>query len=428
MKRLFKIDYLSRVEGETGITAEIRDGEVTVRAGVFEAPRFFESFLRGRHYSDIADFTARICGICPVAYQMSAIHAIERIFGIEVEEPIRELRRLLYCGEWIESHALHIYLLHGPDFYGAESAWSKKDYLPIVKRGLALKKRGNRILALLGGRPIHPVSVKVGGFSKLPEKKSLLSILPDLEYACKESLREVEWATRLPFQDHTMDMECVSLCDSREYPMNQGNVISNRGINTPMAGFLSMIRESQVRHSSALHSKIRKDGFESPYLVGPISRVNLNAEKLPEEITTTMKKCGIALPITNMRMGIIARSIELSYALHEAMRIIRTYEAPSEPSARFEPREGEATWITEAPRGILIHRYELDHEGYVNDCTLIPPTSQNLAQVEVDLRDFIQNHIGKPLEFLKKESEKIVRSYDPCISCSVHVVVIKRDL
>jgi coenzyme F420-reducing hydrogenase alpha subunit len=425
MKRLFKVDYLSRVEGETGITAEILDGEVTVRAGVFEAPRFFESFLRGRHYTDIADFTARICGICPVAYQMSAVHAIESIFGIEVEEPIRALRRLLYCGEWIESHALHIYLLHGPDFYGAESAWSKREYLPIAKRGLSFKKLGNRILNLLGGRPIHPVSVKVGGFSRLPEKKSLLSILPDIEDSYEESLREIERTAHLPFHDHTMDMECVSLCATAEYPMNHGNIISNRGINTPMAGFFAMVRESQVGHSTALHSKIRKDGRESPYLVGPISRVNLNAEKLPAEITTTMKKCGISLPITNIRMGIITRSIELSYALHEAMNIIEEYEAPLMSCADFKPRAGEAAWITEAPRGILIHRYELDDAGYVKNCALIPPTSQNLAQMEIDVRDFIQNHIDEPVEFLKEESKKIVRSYDPCISCSVHLVVLE---
>ncbi len=172
MKRLFRIGDLSRVEGEMGITAEIRDGQVTVRAGVFEAPRFFEALLRGRPYSDVADFTARICGICPVAYQMSAVHAIETIFGVEVEEPIRMLRRLLYCGEWIESHALHIYLLQGPDFYGAESAWSKREYLPIAQRGLSFKKLGNRILTILGGRPIHPLSVKVGGFYKVPDKKN----------------------------------------------------------------------------------------------------------------------------------------------------------------------------------------------------------------------------------------------------------------
>ncbi len=427
MKRLFKIDCLSRVEGETGITAEIRDGEVAVRAGVFEAPRFFESFLRGRHYSEVADFTARVCGICPVAYQMSAVHAFERIFGIEVEEPIRELRRLLYCGEWIESHALHIYLLQGPDFSGAESAWSKREYLPIAKRGLSFKKLGNRILTLLGGRPIHPVSAKVGGFSKLPQKQELLSLLPVLQQAYEESLTEIARVVCLPFEDNLMYMECISLSDPREYPMNYGNVISNGGVDTSMAGFLSMVRESQVEHSTALHSAMRKDGSESPYLVGPISRVNLNAEKLPAEITTTMKKCGISLPIMNTRMGIIARSIELSYTFSEAIRVIQEYEAPSRSCADFEHRAGEAAWITEAPRGMLMHRYELDHGGYVKDCTLIPPTSQNLALMERELRDFIQCHMDKPVEFLKKESEKIVRSYDPCISCSVHLVVLEGD-
>ena len=424
MKRLFSIDYLSRVEGETGITAEIRDGKVTVRASVFEAPRFFESFLRGRSYSDVADFTARICGICPVAYQMSAVHAIERIFGIEVEEPIRELRRLLYCGEWIESHALHIYLLQGPDLYGAESAWSKKEYLPVAKRGLSFKKLGNRILTLLGGRPIHPVSVRVGGFSKLPEKKSLLSILPDLEDAYEESLREIERVAALPFQENHMDTECVSLSDPQAYPMNHGKVISTRGIDTSMAAFLVMVKESQVGHSTALHSAIRREGRESPYLVGPISRINLTHERLSEEVRAKMKECGISLPITNIRMGIVARSIELSYALHEAMRIIRTYDESAGPSIDFEPRAGEATWITEAPRGMLIHRYELDDRGYVKSCTLIPPTSQNLGQMERDLYDFIQSHIEMPTDFLKREGEKIVRSYDPCISCSVHVMVL----
>lgn len=424
MKRLFKIDYLSRVEGETGITAEIRNGVVTVRARVFEAPRFFESFLRGRHYSDVADFTARICGICPVAYQMSAVHAIEKVFGVEVEEPIRELRRLLYCGEWIESHALHIYLLQGPDFYGAESAWSKREYLPIAKRGLSFKKLGNRILSLLGGRPIHPVSVKVGGFSKLPEKQVLLSILPDLKRAYEESLGEIERAARLLFEENHTNVECVSLCDPREYPMNHGSAVSNKGINTSMSGFLDVVRETQVEHSTALHSEIRKAGCESPYLVGPISRVNLNNERLPAEITAKMEECGISLPITNTRMGIVARSIELSYAFHEATRIIQAYEAPSMPSVAFNPREGEAAWITEAPRGMLIHWYELDDSGYVKNCTLIPPTSQNLGQIERDLRDFIQSHIDKPVNFIKNESEKIVRGYDPCISCSVHLVVL----
>ncbi len=423
MKRLFGIDYLSRVEGETGITVEILDGKVAVRAKVFEAPRFFEAFLRGRHFSDVADFTARICGICPVAYQMSAVHAVERIFGIEVDGPIRELRRLLYCGEWIESHALHIYLLQGPDFYRAESAWSKREYAPIAKSGLFFKGLGNRIITVLGGRPIHPVSMKVGGFCGLPEKKTLLSLIPDLREAYEKSLKEIERVAGLPFTGNRMDLECVSLYGRQEYPLNHGNVISNKGIDTSMEGFLALIKESQVEHSTALHSTISKEGPGSPYLVGPLSRINLNHERLPSEIRATMKNSGISLPLMNTRLGIVARSVELSYALHEAIRIIEAYEAPSRPALDFEPRAGEAVWITEAPRGMLIHRYELDEEGAVKNCALIPPTSQNLGQLERDLRDFIESHIDLPVDFLKKESEKIVRSYDPCISCSVHLVV-----
>jgi coenzyme F420-reducing hydrogenase alpha subunit len=425
VKRLFKVDYLSRVEGEIGITAEIRDGEVTVRAGVFEAPRFFESFLRGRPYTDVADFTARICGICPVAYQMSAVHAIEMIFNVEVEEPIRELRRLLYCGEWIESHALHIYFLQGPDFYGTESAWSKKEYLSLAKRGLSFKKLGNRILTMLGGRPIHPLSVKVGGFYKVPDKKTLTALLGELETAYDESLKSIRWTVRLPFNDNACDREYLSLRHPGEYPMNHGHICSNKGLDATMGEFLDQIREYQMDYSTALHAGIKEQEALHPYLVGPVARVNLNQDRLPQEIGNTMKECGIQLPITNSQRGIIARSIELAYAFDEAMRIIKAYEMPDRPSVDFEPGAGEATWITEAPRGILIHRYELDSGGYVKSCQLIPPTSQNLAQMERDLHDFLQNNINKPADFLKKESEKIVRSYDPCISCAVHLVELR---
>jgi coenzyme F420-reducing hydrogenase alpha subunit len=425
VKRLFKVDYLSRVEGETGVTAEIRDGKVAVRMKVFEAPRFFEALLRGRPYSDVADFTARICGICPVAYQMSAVHAVERIFGVEVEGPVRELRRLLYCGEWIESHALHIYFLQGPDFYGAESVWSKREYLPIAGRGLSFQRLGNRILTILGGRPIHPVSVKVGGFYKVPDKKTLAALLPELEAAHDESLKSMPWAARLPFNDKTREREYVSLRHPGEYPMNHGRVCSNKGLDAAMDEFPGRIREYQVNHSTALRAGMQERDDLHSYLVGPLARVNLNHDRLPQEIRTSMKECGIQLPVANTHRGIIARSVELAYAFGEAIRIIKAYEPPDRPSVDFEPRAGEATWITEAPRGMLIHRYELDNEGRVKRCTLTPPTSQNLAEMERDLSDFIQSHIDSPTEFLKKESEKIVRSFDPCISCAVHLVDLR---
>ncbi|GAB4422739.1 MAG: nickel-dependent hydrogenase large subunit [Thermodesulfovibrionales bacterium] len=424
VKRVIKVDYIPRVEGEGGIVIEIKDGAVLrLHMKVFEAPRFFESFLRGRPYSDAVDFTARICGICPVAYQMSSVHAIENIFGIEVDRPIRELRRLFYCGEWIESHALHVYLLQGPDFYGIESAWADKKYVTVAMRGLNLKKIGNQIITIIGGRAIHPISVRVGGFYRIPDKRQLTSILPELERAYGESLNGIKWASNLQFKDNPVDMEFVSLMHPDEYPMNEGRVVSNRGLDKTMDGFLECIQEYQVEYSTALHSGIKRDSSISPYIVGPISRLNLNHKKLPAEIKDIIRESGVTLPIRDTEMGIIARSIEIAYALYEAIRIIKDYEMPDRAFTDFEPKAGAATWITEAPRGILIHRYELSDKGDILDCKLIPPTSQNLGHIEKDLLHFIENNIGKPSDFLKKGSEKIVRGYDPCISCSVHLLM-----
>jgi sulfhydrogenase subunit alpha len=427
LRKLIKTDYLARVEGEGGIVIEITDNAVSkVHMRIFEAPRFFEAFLRGRPYQDVIDFTARICGICPVAYQMSSVHAIEKIFGVTVSPPVRELRRLMYCGEWIESHALHVYLLQGPDFYGLESAWAGKEYLEIAKRGLAFKKLGNEILTILGGRSVHPVSVRTGGFFRVPDRKSLSSLLPELEKAYAESLQEIRWAASLDFGDSALEMECVSLGNAEEYPMNEGRIVSTMGLDASVEEFLGLIHEHQVDYSTALHSGIRREGTMSPYLVGPLSRLNLNHEMLPDAIRSTMQEAGIVPPIRNIRMSIIARMIEISYAFHEAMRIIRAYDEPDRPYEDGEPSEGVATWATEAPRGILIHRYELDKRGYVKGALIIPPTSQNLAHMEKMVRDFAGTHIGIRPDHLRKEAEKIIRSYDPCISCSVHMMTIDR--
>lgn len=426
LSKVVKIDYLSRVEGEGGITIKIKDGKIeSLKLDIFEAPRFFESFLKGRYYTDVIDFVARICGICPVAYQMSAVHAIEKIFGIEPEKPIKDLRRLMYCGEWIESHALHMYMLQGPDFYGLESAWAGREYLEIAKIGLRFKKLGNQIIGILGGRPIHPVSVRAGGFYKMPDKKTLSALMPQLEQAYEESLKSIKWAAVLPFNNNIIDMEYISLSHESEYPMNYGSIVSNSGLNIQMEEFLEYFQEYQVKHSTSLHTGIKKDASVSPYMVGPIARLNLNYDKLPEEIKLAISESGISLPIKNTQLGIFARAVETAYAFAESIAIIKDYEKPDRPFIDAEPCAGEATWITEAPRGMLIHRYKLDSKGYVKDCTIIPPTSQNLSHIEKDIYNFIQHNLDKPADFIKKESEKIIRSYDPCISCSVHLVILK---
>ncbi len=427
MRKLIKTDYLARVEGEGGVVIEIEDGVVSkVHMRIFEAPRFFEAFLKGRSSQDVIDFTARICGICPVAYQMSSVHALEKIFNVATSPQVRELRRLLYCGEWIESHALHVYLLQGPDFYGLEGAWAGKEYLEIAKKGLRFKKLGNDILTMLGGRPIHPVSVRVGGFFSVPSRKTLLSLLPELERACAESLQEIRWAASLDFGDPVIDTDFISLRSTAEYPMNEGRVASMTGLDASCEDFFGLVKEYQADYSTALHSGIKREGMVSPYLVGPLARLNLNHKKLPAAIRSAMNEAGISLPVRNIRMAIVARVIEISYAFHEAMRIIMGYSEPDTSYEDFNPSSGVATWITEAPRGMLIHRYELDDRGYVNAATIIPPTSQNLAHMEKMIRDFAVAHVGSRPDHLRKETEKIIRSYDPCISCSAHTLVIDR--
>ncbi len=422
-RKTIRIHSLSRVEGEGGIFIELRDGGVgDVKVSIHEAPRFFEAFLVGRSHADVPDFTARICGICPVAYQMSSVHALEKIFGVAVERPIRALRRLLYCAEWIESHALHIYLLNGPDFFGWESAWASKDYFPVLTKGLPFKKLGNDLLALLGGRSVHPVSVRVGGFTKVPSKKVLTALLPRLERAYEESLQQILWAAALPFDDHGWTTHWASLVHDEEYPMNEGRMAFSTGLAMPMDGFLEAVEEYQVAHSTALHAGLTARRPPDPYLVGPVSRLNLNHERLPREILEVLATTGINLPIRNTRMGIVARSVELAYALWEASRIIRDYEEPEKPYTAYEPVRGEAVWITEAPRGSLLHRYRVDEAGRVESCTILPPTSQNLAHMEKDLRLFVERHIERSPDWIRKEAEKIIRAYDPCISCAVHVI------
>ncbi len=425
MKKTIKSEYLSRVEGEGGLAIEIVDGKIArLQMKIFEAPRFFESFLIGRSYTDVPDFTSRICGICPAAYLMSSVHPIEEIFEIEIDNSIRSLRRLLYASEWLSSHALHVYMLHGPDFYGIESAWASRDYLDIAKRGLDFKKLGNKITSIIGGRSVHPISVRIGGFYKLPDKGELKALILELENAYENSLEGIKWASGLDFKDMASDMEYVSLRHPNEYPMNEGFVVSNEGIEMQMSRFFDSIQEYQVDYSTSLHAAIKRDNTLTPYLTGPISRVNLNYDRLPPEISQIIKECAINIPIKNIQMGIIARSIEISYAIHEALRIIKSYEEPEMPCKDFSLQAGKATWITEAPRGMLIHHYELDEKGIVQKCVIIPPTTQNLFHIEKTIYQFVQANLDSPVDYLKRECEKIIRSYDPCISCATHVVIL----
>ncbi len=417
--RTIKVDYLARVEGEGALYIKLRGDRVEdVKLKVFEPPRLFEAFLRGRHFMEAPDITARICGICPIAYQMSAAHAIERALGIRVPPAVRTLRRLFYCGEWIESHALHVFLLHAPDFLGYQDAIEMaRQHRELVELGLRLKKIGNHLVAVMGGREIHPISACVGGFYRVPSRAELTALKPDLEWALEASLETLRWTSKLEYTDFEQDYEFVSLRHPEEYPLNEGRLVSNYGLDIDAAEFEDHIIEQHVKHSNALQAVLRQRGS---YMVGPLARVNLNFDRLPEVARQAAEECGFAPPCRNPFRSIQARALELIFACHEALRIIDAYEPPAEPHVTATPREGRGCAITEAPRGILYHRYSLAQDGRILSARIVPPTSQNQRRIEDDLRALVPLLMAEPPERLTWRCEQAVRNYDPCISCATH--------
>jgi coenzyme F420-reducing hydrogenase alpha subunit len=413
------VDYLARVEGEGGLHVRLKDGQVQdVQLRIFEPPRLFEAFLEGRHFNEVPDITARICGICPIAYQMSAVHAMEQILGIQIDPSVRALRRLFYCGEWIESHTLHVYLLHAPDFLGAQDAIElARKHRALVEQGLRLKKIGNHLVEVMGGREIHPVSAAVGGFYRTPTRRELGALVEDLKWALDASIATAKAVAGFHFPDFEQDYEFVSLSHPDEYPFNEGRIVSSKGVDIGIPEYLDHFVEQHVKHSTALQARVKERGS---YLVGPLARFNLNYDKLPPVARQVAEDCGLSLPCRNPFQSIVVRAVELVFACHEALRIIAEYEPPAAPRVEAAPRAGVGHGATEAPRGLLYHRYEIDDRGLVVKARIVPPTAQNLKRMEDDLWHFVPQIKDQPIERVTWQCEQAVRNYDPCISCSAH--------
>jgi coenzyme F420-reducing hydrogenase alpha subunit len=417
--RTIDVDYLARVEGEGAIHVKVKGNKVTdVQMKIFEPPRFFEAFLRGRNFTEAPDITARICGICPIAYQMSAAHAMEDALGVKVEGQLRELRRLIYCGEWIESHALHVYMLHAPDFLGYQDAIQMaKDYPKEVQRALQLKKIGNELVTLLGGREIHPINVKVGGFYKVPTKRQLASIVERLKWARDAAVETTRLVGTFRFPKFEQDYEFVALRHPDEYPFNEGHVASNKGLDITIRDFENHFFEEHMPYSSTLHSLHKERGS---YFVGPLARYNVNFDHLSPLAQEAARSAGLASECRNPFKSIIVRSVEMVYACDEALRIIDQYEMPEKPAVEVKPHASMGYGCTEAPRGSLYHRYRIDDSGVILDARIVPPTAQNQRTIESDLREFVSKNLRLTQEKLTWQCEQAVRNYDPCISCSTH--------
>ena len=422
--KTIRVDSLARVEGEGALDLDIRDGRVALaQLRIFEPPRFFEAFLRGRGYAETPDIVARICGICPIAYQMGAVHAIENAFGVKVEGELRALRRLIYCGEWIESHALHVVMLHAPDFLGLPDAIQMaRDQGEIVRQGLALKKAGNELMRTLGGREIHPVNVKPGGFHRAPTRAELSPVAEDLKRARDIAVGLVRWVATFPFPDYEQDYEFVALRHPDEYPLNEGRLVSNRDIDIDIADYEGEFEERHVPHSSALHSLLKRRGA---YLVGPLARYALNFDRLPASVRALAQEVGLGPICRNPFKSIIVRTLEILFACEEALRIIASYEPPDVSAVSVEPRAGVGFGCTEAPRGICWHRYDFAADGTIERARIVPPTSQNQPSIEADLAAVASSIVDEPDEVIRHRCEQTIRNYDPCISCSAHFLTLR---
>ncbi len=415
--RTFQVDELSRVEGEGALELVLDGDEIRdLKFRIFESPRFFEAFLRGREYTEAPDITARICGICPVAYQTSAINAMERILDLRVSPEIRDLRRLLYMAEWIESHSLHIYLLHAPDFLGYPSGVAMAVAFPDeVRDGLRLKRIGNDLMARIGGREIHPVNPKVGGFHRTPTPEELRAVAPDLEWALEAALRTVTLVSTFPFPELDLDYEFVALSDPDEYAVLDGRIRSSLGIDASVEEFNDIFVEEHVPWSNALHARVRDRGS---YHVGPIARFNLNREQLHPVALNAAR--GIEPVVGNPFRSIVVRAVEMVHACATSLDILRRYERPEIPAFTSPIRAGEGHGASEAPRGMLYHRYRIDDAGIITDAQIVPPTSQNQLRIEEDLRNLIPTIVGLSDAEMQHRLEQAIRNYDPCISCATH--------
>jgi sulfhydrogenase subunit alpha len=431
--RRFEVEALTRVEGEGGLIVEVRDGELAdVRLRIFEPPRFFEGFLAGRQFTEPPDITARICGICPVAYQMSACQALEAACGVEVDDDIRTLRHLLYCGEWIESHVLHVHLLHAPDFLGYPSGLAMAvDHRAEVERGLRLKKLGNRIVEVVGGRAVHPVNVRVGGFYSTPTAAMMRTLAGELRQALADAIDVARWVATFDMPDHELPdgTALVALRHPTEYPMLGERLVSTAGIDGTAeidgtAGidigvdeYPDHFAEVHVEHSTALHGSMLAGG---DYLVGPLARFALNADHLAPTAAALAGELGLTSAERNPFRSIVVRAIETVHACEVALAIAEAYSPPKRASVPVESREAAGCGWSEAPRGLLWHRYEIDDRGRIASARIVPPTSQNQPAIEHDLAHLIGHSLHLDDDDLEAVCEQAVRNYDPCISCATH--------
>jgi sulfhydrogenase subunit alpha len=427
MSTTIKVEHLARVEGHGGITVELDGDKVgQVRFDLFEGARLLESLIRGRTYEDVAQIVSRICAICSAAHSLTSIKATEAAFGVEVSPQTHLLRDLLYRGESIESHALHLFCLAAPDYLGYPSATAlAADYPDAVKMGLRLKKLGNLIQDTIGGRAIHPVNVVPGGFGTLPSVDQLKALRAGLQHGMEDCKAALDLLSTLPPADFCQSPTVfagLNMNGGYGYYAGDEIIVRGNGKQTKVraADYRSLTNEKAVPHAHAKHSS-----FEGrPFMVGALARLTVNA--LPDDgAAGAVKRLGLRLPSGNPMDNNKAQAVELIYDVGRALSIVDKLlrdglnEAPRVP---VRPKAGTGTAVTEAPRGLLFHSYTYDKDGRIVSGDIITPTAINAASIEDHFRHAVEQSSDKSVPELTRKLEMIARAYDPCISCSVHLI------
>jgi sulfhydrogenase subunit alpha len=427
MHKSIVIDRICRVEGHGGITVNIEDGQVTeVKMDIFEGPRFFEPLVIGRTYDEVAPILMRICAICSGAHTVASLTAVEDALGLRVSEQTRLLRDLLVQGGNIESHALHLFCLVIPDFLNYPSAVAlASDYPQEVKMGLELKRLGNAIQETIGGRAIHPVNAVVGGFGRLPMSEQLLNLKEQLERGLEQSQVAFDLVSSLTMPDFCASPNTYAALsgDGSGYSLFGNKIALSTGDSKDISAYKDVCKEQVVPHSHAKHSRFK----DRPFMVGALARVALSGKKLSSEAGKAAESVDWELLSGNSFGNNVAQAVELLYSIERSIEIIDELLSggiKEEKPLRVTAGAGAGTGAVEAPRGTLYHSYSFDESGRLTEADVITPTAQNLANIEKDLRVSVQNLIDEPRESIASKLEMVVRAYDPCISCAVHLVEV----
>ncbi|MGD0152458.1 MAG: Ni/Fe hydrogenase subunit alpha [Thermacetogeniaceae bacterium] len=420
------VDSLTRVEGEGGIEIDLDEQRrpLDVRINIFEPPRFFEGIVRGRRCEEIADLVARICGLCPVTYQLGTLMALERILGVTASRQVRLLRKVFILSQYLGSHGVHVFFLALPDYLGYHNIFELAgEHRDLVNRGLRLKKIGNDIASLLGAREIHPVTAVIGGFTKLPPRRLLDDLIVQLRGRQDDALAALEQIAALRRPAWAGGRIYGALYHPEEYAVDEGVWRTSSGLSLSADEFTDHVEEYQVPYSNALRCRLAGGAY---YMVGPLARVSLNFEQLAPETLRAASRLNLSFPDYNPFDSIVARLLEIMHAIEMSIKYLEAVPVSGE-SLSYDIKAGAAASLVEAPRGTLYHRFRIDDRGLVQEARIIPPTTQNLSRIEQDLREMAPQISCLPDEELARACEVAVRNYDPCISCATHCLVTTRS-